>query len=83
MTSGVSESFDEGQRGGFTATGGTLPDSSNTANATTTVGDGAPGWARKLRHEQRMREGVTVAAHTIRDGDRPASGENPRLKDDD
>jgi type IV secretion system protein TrbL len=30
-----------------------------------------------------MREGVTVAAHTIRDGDRPASGENPRLKDDD
>ena len=83
MTSGVRESFTDGQRGGFSATGGTLPDGSNASGAATGAGDGAPGWARKLRHEQRLREGVTVAAHTIRDGDRPASGENPRLKEDD
>ncbi|MDA4848606.1 P-type conjugative transfer protein TrbL [Hoeflea poritis] len=43
----------------------------------------APEWARKLHRRQRLREGATVAAHTLRDGDRPASGENPKLKDDD
>ncbi len=43
----------------------------------------APEWARKLHSRQRLREGATVAAHTLRDGDRPASGENPKLKDDD
>lgn len=42
----------------------------------------APEWARKLHRRQRLREGATVAAHTLRDGDRPASGENPKLKDD-
>ncbi|MDA4848791.1 P-type conjugative transfer protein TrbL [Hoeflea poritis] len=41
-----------------------------------------PEWARKLHSRQRFREGATVAAHTLRDGDRPASGENPKLKDD-
>ena len=42
----------------------------------------APDWAQRLRRDQRLREGATVAAHTLRDGDRPASGENPRLRDD-
>ena len=44
---------------------------------------GAPDWAQRLRREQRLREGATVTAHTIREGDRPAAGENPRIKDDD
>ncbi len=44
---------------------------------------GTPEWAQKLHRRQRLREGVTIAAHTIRDGDRPAAGENPKLKDED
>ena len=50
--------------------------------AATAAASGAPDWAQKLRRDQRMREAATVAAHTVRDGDRPASGENPRLRDD-
>ncbi len=80
-TSGARQSFADGQRGAFAATGGTLPGSE--ASTTTAAASGAPDWARKLRRDQRMREGATVAAHTVRDGDRPASGENPRLRDDD
>lgn len=43
----------------------------------------APAWAQKLRRGQHLREGATIAAHTIRDGDRPVAGENPKLRDDD
>ncbi len=81
-TAGVRQSFSEGQSGSFTATGGTLGGGAD-APAATAPASGAPSWAQKLRRDQRFREGVTVAAHTIRDGDRPASGENPRLRDDD
>jgi type IV secretion system protein TrbL len=43
----------------------------------------APDWARRMRRDQRLREGATVAAHTLRDGDRPISGDNPKLNSDD
>ena len=80
-TSGVRQSFQSGQRGAFAATGGTLPSSSE-ASAAVEAATGAPGWAQRLRREQRLREGATITAHTIREGDRPASGENPRLRDE-
>jgi type IV secretion system protein TrbL len=81
-TSGVRQAFSDGQRGAFTATGGSRP-SGTDASSAMTAASGAPDWAQKLRRDQRLREGVTIAAHTVRDGDRPASGENPRLRDDD
>ena len=82
-TSGVRSAFSDGQRGAFTATGGTLPDSGASSSAVTAAAtNAAPDWAQRLRRDQRLREGATVAAHTLRDGDRPASGENPRLRDD-
>ena len=80
-TSGVRQSFQSGRRGAFNATGGALPDGAGAPSATAAA-SGAPGWAQRLRREQRLREGATIAAHTVRDGDRPASGENPRLRDD-
>lgn len=80
--SGIRQSFSGGQRGGISATGGTVPGDSATSSETPSS-DGAPGWAQKLRSEQRLREGLSVAAHTIRDGDRPVSGENPKLQNDD
>ena len=83
-TSGVRSAFSDGQRGAFTATGGTLPDSGASASAATAAAtNAAPDWAQRLRRDQRLREGATVTAHTIRDGDRPAAGENPRIRDDD
>ena len=81
-TSDVRQSYQAGRRGGFAATGGSLPDRHD-APATAEATGGAPAWAQRLRREQRLREGATVTAHTIRDGDRPASGDNPRLRDDD
>ncbi|RCK45307.1 hypothetical protein TH25_18420, partial [Thalassospira profundimaris] len=82
-TSGVRQSFADGQRGAFTATGGTRPSGGEAPTGAVAAASGAPDWAQKLRREQRLREGATVTAHTIRDGDRPGSGENPRLRDDD
>ncbi len=81
-TTGVRQSFAEGTEGAFAATGGSVSDTGG-ASAATATASGAPGWAQKLRREQRLREGATITAHTIRDGDRPAAGDNPRLKDDD
>jgi len=80
--SGIRQSFVGGQQSGVKATGGTVSGGSNTSSETP-PSDGAPGWAQKLRGEQRLREGLSVAAHTIRDGDRPVSGESPKLQNDD
>ena len=81
-TDGVRQSFADGQKGAFAATGGSVP-GGGAASAATVAANTAPDWAQKLRRDQRLREGATITAHTIRDGDRPAAGENPRLKDED
>ena len=83
--SGIGEAAAGGGRGAFSATGGTLPAAAQAASKAAKSGgaSGAPEWARKLRSHQRMREGATVTAHTLRDGDRPGHAEAPRLKDED
>ncbi|MDJ0683731.1 MAG: P-type conjugative transfer protein TrbL [Alphaproteobacteria bacterium] len=84
-TTGVRTAFADGQRSAFSATGGSSPPGGGESAGVLSTADarGAPDWAQRLRKEQRLREGATVAAHTIRDGDRPAAGENPRIRDDD
>ncbi|MHA7774669.1 P-type conjugative transfer protein TrbL [Roseibium sp. M-1] len=81
-TSGIRASFESGERAAFSATGGT-----STASAPGNQGElaaaGTPSWAHRLRREQRLREGVTIAAHTLRDGDRPVSGDAPKLDPND
>lgn len=81
-TSGVRQAFADGERGAFAATGGTH---SATADSPTppAQSDMAPDWARSLQRHQRLHEGVTVAAHTLSQGDRPGAGETPKLKDED
>ncbi|WP_421950804.1 P-type conjugative transfer protein TrbL [Pelagibacterium sp.] len=81
-TGGVRQAYADGERGAFAATGGTRSGAADSSSTAPSAPD-APDWARRMRREQRMREGVTVAAHTLRDGDRPAAGENPKLKDED
>lgn len=87
-TSGVRSSFQAGQKGAFSATGGVLPDSASPISSSTiaVATTEAPQWAQRLQSHQRhqnVREGATVTAHAIRDGDRGGSGDSPRLKDDD
>jgi type IV secretion system protein TrbL len=81
-TEGVRASYRAGQRGAFTATGGAA-NSSTPSMDTGGAGDAAPAWARRMRAEQRLREAGMVTAHAIRDGDRPVSGDAPKLRDED
>jgi type IV secretion system protein TrbL len=41
----------------------------------------APAWAQSLARRQRTTQAALVAAQALREGDRPASGSGPDLKD--
>ena len=43
--------------------------------------DRAPPWAQSLARRQRTTQAGLVAAQALREGDRPASGSGPDLKD--
>ncbi|MEQ8778702.1 MAG: P-type conjugative transfer protein TrbL [Roseibium album] len=81
-TSGVREAHAQGERAAFSATGGTQAASGQKSQSNPQT-LGAPDWAHRLRREQRLREGVSIAAHTLRDGDRPVSGDAPKLDPND
>jgi type IV secretion system protein TrbL len=67
-----------GGRAAFTATGG-----SGAGPIGPAANDsGAPDWARRIRASQATRDAGMAAASAVRDGDRPGSGESPRLKDE-
>lgn len=84
-TAGVRTAFADGRRGSFETTGGTRSSSTemSTGAGATASASAAPDWAQRLRREQRLREGASVTAHTIRDGDRSVAGDNPRIRNDD
>ncbi|WP_286828319.1 MULTISPECIES: P-type conjugative transfer protein TrbL [Kordiimonas] len=86
MTAGVCDAYRRGERAAYEATGGSrdgveaeMPPSSLSSAGR----PNAPAWAEKLKREQRLREGASVTAHTVRDGDRPGHGENPKLREED
>ena len=82
-TSGVRDSYRAGRRGGYAATGGTIGEQGGSAAGSAAPAGGAPAWARRLRAEQRLREAGRVTAQAVKDGDRPATGDNPKLRDED
>jgi type IV secretion system protein TrbL len=43
--------------------------------------DAAPGWAQRLARRQKTTQAALLAAQALREGDRPASGGGPDLKD--
>ena len=51
------------------------------ALATGTAQPDAPAWAQSLARRQRTTQAGLVAAQALREGDRPASGAGPDLKD--
>ena len=76
----MQSSFNSGEKSGFTATGGSLP-TSDASTGSAGGSEGAPEWANNLKRSQHIREGVSVAAHTLRDGDRGGAGGSPVLKE--
>lgn len=81
VTGSLREAYGSGQQAAVAATGGKPSVTDVPATSPSASGSGAPDWAQRLRREQRLREGVTVAAHAVRDGDRPVSGEAPKLRE--
>ncbi|WP_096663524.1 P-type conjugative transfer protein TrbL [Polaromonas sp. AET17H-212] len=41
----------------------------------------APAWAKRLQRNQRLSQGVSTAAHTLRSGDHGGGGASPSLRD--
>lgn len=73
----VRDAYRRGSASAWSATGGGPLDD---ASAAPSRRDG-PNWARRLRTEQRVQSAGTMAAHSIRDGDRGSPGAAPALKD--
>ena len=78
--SSMQSSFNAGEKSGFTATGGSLP-TSDASFGDAGGSEAAPEWANNLKRSQHIREGASVAAHTLRDGDRGGAGGSPVLKE--
>ncbi|WP_419906501.1 P-type conjugative transfer protein TrbL [Hoeflea sp.] len=82
----VTDSYRQGQASGFRANQSSSPSPVGGRGAGV-VGPsgsntGAPGWARKLHRRQRLREASQSAAHSLREGDRGAQGDGPKLDPD-
>ena len=76
------EAYQHGSQGAWRATGGSET-ASMESSASGSSSAQSPGWARRMQARQRMGQAGQMAAHSIRDGDRGASGANPTLKDKD
>ena len=58
--------------------GGKGPDSGVSGGGAPT--SGPPAWAQTMARRQRMTQAGLMAAHALRDGDRPGSSSGPDLK---
>lgn len=80
ITSGLSDSAQQGRDAAFRATGGKTaakPTNENAASAPASAG--TPDWARRLRSEQRIRAHAHTATQVIKEGDRPGAAATPDL----
>ena len=84
MTAPISNAYRSGQAEGLRATAASKPDASGRgAGVIPSPSESEPpAWAKSLHRRQRLREAGMVATHTLRDGDRGASGEGPKLDPD-
>ncbi|MEO0467872.1 MAG: P-type conjugative transfer protein TrbL [Pseudomonadota bacterium] len=68
----VSEGYHSGSRTAFEATGGKF--SNSPGSMPRPANDGPPAWARRMKRQQSLQHGASVAAHAIRSGDGGGSG---------
>lgn len=67
--------------------GASAPAGEDTADAASSSGSSAdasaraPDWARRLHRKQRLSQGASTAAHTVRSADHGGSGASPNLHD--
>jgi type IV secretion system protein TrbL len=78
------EAYQSGARAAFTATGGKISSPHGVAAAGGNhAAHGAPNWAQQLKREQGLRDAGMTTAHVLSSGDRPASGDAPKLRQED
>ncbi|RJG46242.1 P-type conjugative transfer protein TrbL [Mesorhizobium sp. DCY119] len=88
VSESLGASFHAGGRAAFAATGGassmgSIGDGTTEPPIPPTSTDGAPAWARRMRHSQAMSHGVTAAAHAVRSGDSHGGGASINLSERD
>ncbi len=84
----LSAASDAGTRTAFEVTGGssslgTIGGTADGPSQSSAASDGAPAWARRLRHSQAISHGVTAAAHAVRSGDSHGGGSSISLSQGD
>tara|TARA_R110000850_G_scaffold183462_2_gene309045 strand:- start:640 stop:1950 length:1311 start_codon:yes stop_codon:yes gene_type:complete len=74
----LSEAYQRGSQGAWRATGGAMTGEAAPASQSSQQ---SPGWARRMQMQQRVTHAGQMAAHSLREGDRGASGASPKLND--
>lgn len=79
------EAYRHGARAAFAATGGKIsaPNAATMAAAGHAPANAAPAWAQRMRREQGLRDAGMTTTHVLSSGDRPASGDAPKLRQED
>jgi type IV secretory pathway TrbL component len=75
------DAYREGAAAGMRATAPSSDDSSGGNPASSPTQPQTPPWATALARRQKLRDAGFVATQTLREGDRPAAGSGPDLKD--
>ena len=73
--SSVGQAYQRGSQSAWTASGGT--------GAAATESSATNAWARRFQTQQRIGQAGSMAAHSLRDGDRGSGGAAPQLNDKD
>ncbi|NYS26843.1 P-type conjugative transfer protein TrbL [Rhodobacteraceae bacterium 2376] len=83
IASGARASHAAGAQAGFAATGGTSSMGSVGGGAVSAGAspDSPPAWARAIRRNQMMRQGLSAAGHALRAGDSPGGGASVSLSE--
>lgn len=76
LAGGFQQGADQGRQAVWRATGGSSPAASSMPGAAE-----PPGWARRMRSEQRLRAHGQAATQALREGDRSGGGLSPDLSE--
>ena len=86
---GLQSSYQAGSRAAFEATGGSVAggapeaEAASPAASPSSVADGPPAWAKRMKRSQQTTHGVQVAAHAVRSGDSHGGGSSVNLSESD
>ena len=86
---GLQSSYQAGSRAACEATGGSVAggapeaEAASPAASPSSVADGPPAWAKRMKRSQQTTHGVQVAAHAVRSGDSHGGGSSVNLSESD